>query len=402
MLEPLETGPACGRWLDQLAGELERLEGQGLKRVTRAVQGAIGPEVVIDGRRLILAAANDYLGLAGDPEVIEAAVEAARSHGAGAGAARLISGTFDLDHRLEAELAGFKGTEAALVFSTGYLANLGVVTALTGPGDAIFSDQLNHASIVDGCRLSKAERFVFGHGDVDHLDRLLTEHGSRFRRRLIVTDGVFSMDGDLAPLPELASLARRHEAMLVVDDAHATGVIGPNGGGSLDHFGLKDDRIIQIGTMSKALGCLGGFAAGPAVVIDYLRNTARPFFYTTALPPAVLGAALKALDIVRRRPERRERVLALARKLRAELTGQGWSVPVGETPIVPVIIGDSQDALAASARLNELGIMIPAIRPPTVAPGTARLRIALSAGHTDQHLARIVEAFRTLKEEMGL
>lgn len=392
MPEPAAKLPAAPAWLGDLDRELDGLKADGLYRLTRSLQSPVGPEVVLDGQRLILAASNDYLGLAGHPALARAAAEAAQSRGAGAGAARLVSGGFDLAERLETELAAFKGVDRALVFSTGYMANLGVISSLVGPGDAVFSDQLNHASIVDGCRLSRAERYVYDHNKVGHLAELLARTRGRYRRRLIITDGVFSMDGDLAPLPELAALSRDEEAILAVDDAHATGVIGEHGGGSLDYYNLSPGLVIQIGTMSKALGALGGYVAGPAVIIDYLRNRARSFFYTTGLPPAVLGAARQGLELVINEPERRQGLKQRAGKLRQDLADRGWLVPPGETPIIPIIVGSAHRAVELSARLLEQGILIPAIRPPTVAPGTARLRLALSAAHTGEHLSRIMGA----------
>ena len=378
-------------WRAELAAELAGVEAAGGRRRIRSLGGATGPEVILEGRRLILAASNDYLSLAGDERLRLAAGRAAQEWGAGAGASRLVCGTLALNQELEEALARFKGTEAALVFSSGYLANLGLLAALAGPGDAIFSDELNHASIVDGCRLSRAEVFVFRHRSVDHLAELIGK-ADGFRRRLVVSDGLFSMDGDLAPLPELSSLCRRHDAVLVLDDAHATGVLGPSGKGSLDHFGLAGEDVVQIGTLSKAIGSLGGFVAGPQVLIDYLINASRPFIYTTALPPPVLGAALAGLEIAQAEPWRRQELAEKAAWLRAQLARQGWSVPGDPSPIIPVVLGSNQAALGAAERLLEKEIWAPAIRPPSVPAGSARLRVSLSAGHTWDQVKRIAAA----------
>jgi len=378
-------------WLAELAAELAQREAAGQRRSIRLLNGPTGPEVMMADRRLILAASNDYLSLAGDERLRLAAGRAAQEWGAGAGASRLVCGTLALHNQLEEVIARFKGSEAALVFSSGYLANLGLLAALAGPGDAIFSDELNHASIVDGCRLSRAEVFVFRHRSVDHLAELIGK-ADGFRRRLVVSDGLFSMDGDLAPLPELSSLCRRHDAVLVVDDAHATGVLGPSGKGSLDHFGLAGEDVVQIGTLSKALGALGGFVAGPQVLIDYLTNTSRPFIYTTALPPPVIGAALAGLEIAQAEPWRRQELAEKAAWLRDQLARQGWPVPDDPSPIIPVVLGSNQAALGAAERLLEKGILAPPIRPPSVPVGSARLRISLTAGHTWEQVKGIAAA----------
>ncbi len=379
-------------WLDHRAAALRGRETRGVRRRLRRLDGGVGPEANLEGRTVILAAANDYLALAGSKRLKEAAAEAALSWGGGAGAARLICGDLALHEKLERAIARFKKTEAAIVFSSGYLANLGVLSALARPGDAVFSDQLNHASIVDGCRLSKAEVHVFPHRDVDRLDQLLAR--SKAGRRVIVSDGLFSMDGHLAPLPDLVEICRRREAILVIDDAHATGVLGPEGLGSLDHFHLPHEGVVQVGTLSKALGALGGFVAGERVLIDYIQNKARSFIFTTALPPAAAAAALAGVEAAQEEPWRRQRVMNHAAWLRAELAVEGLGDFEGVGPIIPVILGPSEAALKASAELLEAGVLVPAVRPPTVPQGAARLRVSLSAGHTQAHLEAIAAALK--------
>jgi 8-amino-7-oxononanoate synthase len=354
--------------------------------------------VRIAGRSYLCFASNDYLGLAGDERLRRGAVEAINAFGTGAGGSRLITGNSSLHRRLERELAALKGCEDAVVFAAGYLANLGTISALVGRGDAVFSDALNHASIVDGCRLSGAAISIYPHGDVRALATLLAERPAG--RRLIVTDSVFSMDGDLAPLPALARLAAEHGAMLMVDEAHATGVLGENGGGAVEHFGLGGRVPIIMGTLSKALGAQGAFVAGSASLIDYLRNRARAFVFTTGLSPAAVGAALAALAIVRTEPERRRRLHTLAAQLREGLRTLGYRVPPGETAILPVLVGEAEHALALAAALRERGIFVPAIRPPTVPPGSARLRLSLSAMHTEAQVQETLAAFATLRESL--
>ncbi|MCC6750501.1 MAG: 8-amino-7-oxononanoate synthase [Deltaproteobacteria bacterium] len=363
-----------------LAEELHRLEERGLRR---SLAGPLPAET-------INFSSNDYLGLATHPALSDAACHALRTT-TGAGSARLIGGDLAEHRALEDRVAEYKNTERALLFSTGYQANLGVLTALLSPGDAVYSDALNHASLIDGCRLSRAAIHVFPHADPDALGRLLAE-GSRYRRRLVVTDSVFGMDGDRAPLAALARLARHHDAILVVDEAHATGVCGPHGSGAVAEAGIAPD--VQIATFGKALGCFGAAALGSRVLIDYLTNRARSFVFTTALPPAICAAARAALDVAAsaegdRLRERVQRNLALLHAGLARLGRDG--VPTG-LPIVPLHLGSPEAALAASAALLERGFFVQAIRPPTVPPGTSRLRISLSARHEPEQLQRLLSA----------
>ena len=386
--------------LDPLAfcrAELDRLREAGLERVVRSLSHSSAPEVVLpDGRVAVCLASNNYLGLAARPEVTAAAAEAAVRLGAGAGSARLITGGLTVHDELEARLAAFKGTEAALLFSSGYLANLGTVTALVGPGDAVFSDALNHASIIDGARLSKAAVHVYRHGDAGHLDELLGAWDGA-GRALVVTDSVFSMDGDLAPLPDLADTCERHGAVLMVDEAHATGVVGPGGRGAVAHFGLEGRAPVVMGTLSKALGAAGGFIAGSAALCAFLRHRARSFVFDTALPPPTAAAALAALGVLEREPALAHRVRWLARCMSDGLAAAGYTVSVPDAAVIPVLVGEPQAALDLAGGLLEQGVLAVAIRPPSVPEGTSRLRVTVMATHTDAHLDLALEAFRALR-----
>ncbi|MDQ1518445.1 MAG: 8-amino-7-oxononanoate synthase, partial [Actinomycetota bacterium] len=378
--------PVAADPLGFCAEEVARLEAAGLGRRVRALESASEPEVVLDGRRVLCLASNNYLGLAAHPEVVEAAAGAARLYGAGSGSARLVTGGLTIHDELEARLAAFKGTEAALLFSSGYLANLGTVAALVGPGDAVFSDELNHASIIDGCRLSRADVHVYRHGDAGHLaDRLgaWRRNAGAGPRALVVTDSVFSMDGDVAPLPDIVAACDRHGAVLMVDEAHATGVVGPGGRGAVAGFGLEGRVGVVMGTLSKSLGAAGGFIAGSAALCAYLRNRARSFIFDTALPPPTAAAALAALAIVEREPERPVRARRLAGRLAAGLRAAGYDVPDPPAAVVPVVIGAPDAAVGLSARLLDAGVLVTAIRPPSVPDGTSRLRATVMATHTD-------------------
>jgi 8-amino-7-oxononanoate synthase len=382
-----------------LTEELEALRDADLYRAPRVFEGRADRVVVKDGCELLCFASNNYLGLTADEDVIRAASEATLRYGTGSGASRLVSGTMKLHVRLEEELASFKKTEAALLFGSGFAANLGTITALVGSEDVIYSDRLNHASIIDGSRLSKARLEVYAHADAKDLENRLVRNRDRnpCRRRLIVTDGVFSMDGDLAPLPEILDLAETYDAWVLIDDAHATGVIGPSGAGTADYYGVDSPRLIRLGTLSKAFGGEGGFVAGPADLVDYLRHKARPFVFSTAPSPATVVTALKALEIVRTEPHRRKRLLANAEHLREGLRSLGYSIPGGPTPILPVMIGEPGRAVALSKALEDRGVLAPAIRPPTVAKGTSRLRVTAMATHTDSDIDRALRAFREVR-----
>ena len=388
--------PAASGWLGELRDELAALDRRSLRRAILTPRDGQGATLRIDGRELLNLTSNNYLGLAGDGRVVEGAVEAARAYGASVSASRLLCGSTPLHEELEGRLAALKGREAALLYSSGYLANLGALTALARPGDAIFSDALNHASIIDGCRLSGAETHVYRHRDADHLAELL--RATPARRRLIVSETVFSMDGDVAPLPALAELASAHDAVLVLDEAHTTGVLGPNGEGALARSGLNTDAgvdadgVVVVGTLSKALASAGGFVAASATVIDYLVNRSRPFIFNTALPPASVGAALAALDVVAAEPERRARLDALAARLREGLEAAGHPPSGSETAIVPLLLGPADAALAVERRLREADVLARAIRPPTVPEGTARIRFNLIATHTEGDVDRVLAA----------
>ena len=372
--------------------ELERLESESLLRQVRPLESPQEPEVIRQGRRMLLLASNNYLGLAGDTRVTQAAADAALRWGAGTGSARLITGGITLHDELEAHLAAFKGTEDAVLFSSGFLANLGTIAALVGPGDVVFSDQLNHASIIDGARLSRAEVRVYRHADPGHLEALLRERRGN-GHKLVVTDTVFSMDGDLAPLPDIVAVCEAEGAVLMIDEAHATGVLGPGGRGAVAHFGLEGRIPVVMGTLSKALGAAGGFVAGSRDLVGYLRNRARSFIFDTASPAPVVAAALAALDVVDREPWRGERARELARRLAGGLRSAGFDVVEPAAAIVPVLVGASEHALALSAALDRAGVLVPAIRPPSVPPGQARLRATVMATHTDADIDRAAAAF---------
>lgn len=367
--------------LEWIGGELEHLAGAGLRRRLRHRGDVAGR--LVEGR--VNFSSNDYLALAGDARVAAAAAAAARRWGAGPGASRLVTGGTRLHRELEESLAEWKGTEDAVVFSSGYLANTGTITALAGAGDVVFSDALNHASIVDGCRLSGATVRVYPHADVAALQSLL--EATQARRRLIVTDGVFSMDGDAADLPALVGLARRFDAMLLVDDAHGCGVLGPDGRGTAAAQGCADAVDVTVGTLSKAFGSAGGYVTGSRDLCEWLRNRARGFVFDTALAPPSAGAAAEALRISRAEPERRERAVALAKELAA---GLGVAAPAA--CVVPLLVGDAEAAVALSARLRDAGLDVVAIRPPSVPPGTARLRLTTTAAHTSEDIAHAVAA----------
>lgn len=357
---------------------------------------------VKDGEKLYLnLASNNYLGLTHCPVVQHAAAQAATEHGAGSGGARLITGSHPYYPKLERQLAAFKQTEAAIVFNTGYMANVGTISALANPSDVIFSDELNHASIIDGCRLSKARTVVYRHCDTEHLAELLHDTPCS-GKRIIVTDGVFSMDGDIAPLPALVPLAEKYQAIIIVDDAHATGVIGPGGRGTAAHFGLEGKIHVQIGTLSKALGAEGGFVAGSQLLIEYLVNRARSFIFTTALAPSTIAAASAALAQLVSRPELVAKLQENAAFLRNGLNQSGLTVGQGITPIIPVTVGEADTALALASELKDYGVLISAIRPPTVPPGASRLRIAVSAAHSKYELSKALDIITAAAQRLNL
>jgi len=382
-------------WERALRGELERREQQGLLRQTRFFAGSGRRLVTPEGRAVVDFSSNDYLGLAGHPALAEAAARAAREQGTGATASRLVVGGRRPLEELEARLAEHKGTEAALVLGSGFLANAGVLPALAGREDALFSDRLNHASIVDGCRLAGAELHRYRHGDPDHLERLL--RSSRARRKLIVTDTVFSMDGDTAPLPELVELKERYGAALLVDDAHGAGVFGPHGEGYAHEVGVADRVDLLLGTFSKAYGAYGAYVAGRAVWIRYLENACRTLIYSTALPPPVLAAAAAALALAPTMDAERAALRRRAERFRAALAGRGADTAGSTTQIVPVVVGEPEAALALSQALEERGVLAVAVRPPTVPAGSARLRFSLTAAHDDADIDRALDALATAR-----
>jgi 8-amino-7-oxononanoate synthase len=366
-----------------------------LFRTLKNVESINGVKAVIGGRTLTLFCTNDYLGLSGHPKVREAAKAAIDDIGFGAGSAPLIAGHTVYHERLESELARFKGAEKALLFGSGYLANTGMIPALASDGDAILSDELNHASIIDGCRLSKAEVFIYNHCDPASIEEKLKDCKS-CNRRIIVTEGVFSMDGDIAPLPEVNGLAEKYDAALIVDEAHATGTIGAAGRGSFEHFGIAPGNSIQMGTLGKALGSYGAFVAANSDTIDWLVNKARSFIFSTALPPAACAAASAALQLIKEEKEKCGLLREKARTLRSSLKADGFNVLGDGTPIIPMVIGKADEALKLSAALMEAGYYVPAIRPPTVPEGKSRLRLTVSALHTLEDIEGLLDALRRL------
>lgn len=386
-----------------LSDELARLRKEGLFREMRIVGGSQGRRVVLDGREVLLLCSNNYLGLADHPALKEAAIRAVESYGTGSGAARLVSGSMDLHAELEQRIALFKGTEEALLFNSGYAANTGIISALVGRGDIVFSDRLNHASIVDGCLLSRAKFIRYPHNDMTALRRILEESPTT-GRRLIVTDGVFSMDGDLAPLAELVTLKREFGALLMVDDAHGTGVLGATGRGSAELAGVMADIDIHMGTLGKGLGGFGAYAASSREVVSYLVNKARSFIFSTSLPPAVLGAAKAAFDIVAS-PEGEMLRTALERNssfFRTALEQAGFDTMGSATQIVPLFVGGAVPTMTFSSRLLEAGIFVQGIRPPTVPAGSCRLRCTLMATHTEEDLAEAVAVIAAVGRDLAV
>jgi len=378
---------------------LEALEARNLLRRLRRVDFASGTSIGLEGRKLISFCANDYLGLAHHPALKAAATQAIGDWGVGAGASRLISGHSRLYEALEAGLAALKGTEAALVFSSGYAANSGALGAIIEKGDLVLADRLNHASLMEACRRSEGHFRIYRHKDIAQLRHLL-EKRKKNQVVWIVTDGVFSMDGDCAPLQEILRLADTHEAYIYLDDAHATGVLGPHGGGLADECQLSSPRLIQMGSLSKALGGLGGFVAGSRTLIQYLINKARPFIYSTALPPSILAAGLAALELLEKAPSLREQLWKNRDYFHEKAQALGFDTLGSETPIVPILIGESQKALDFSERLCQAGFFVPAIRPPTVPEGSARLRITFSASHSQVQIEALLKHLEAIARDL--
>ena len=380
-----------------LEDDLRELEAQGLLRSRRILQSAQSAHVTVDGQAYLAFCSNDYLGLAAHPALIEAARQGAAQYGVGAGASHLIIGHTDAHHQLEIELAQFVGQEAALLFSTGYMANLGIVSALMGRSDLVLADKLNHASLNDAAQLSRARLARYNHLDLGHLERLLVAASER--KKLVVTDAVFSMDGDIAPLPELVVLCERYNAYLLVDDAHGFGVLGEHGRGILEHFNVSSPRLIYMATLGKAAGVFGAFAAGNASLIQTLMQGARTYIYTTAFPPLLAAALRTSLQLFRAEAWRRAHLRELVAALKQTLHPGRWQLLLSETPIQPLLVGGNQEAVALSDALRSRGILVPAIRPPTVPKGQARLRISLSAAHSKNDVRKLAETLNALAAE---
>lgn len=383
--------------------ELITLEEEGLKRSLRLVESEPDAWIIMDGRRVLNLCSNNYLGLANDQRIKQAAVEAIKNYGFGSGASRLVCGNTKLHEELERKITEFKKSEACLVFNSGYTANIGIISALVKRGDAVFCDKFNHASVVDGIILSRAEFRRYAHKDIPALEDLLKKSGS-YRRRLIVTDSVFSMDGDIAPLGELIDLAKRYDCLLMIDEAHATGVLGENGRGALEHLGLEDkkDGIIQMGTLSKALGGFGAYACGSKDLIDYLINHSRAFIYTTSLPPSIIAANIKALEIIQSEPQLRTKLKSNVDFLKDKLHSLGFDTKESQTPIIPLITKEPKLTMNFSRRLFEEGVFVQGIRPPTVPEGSARLRITLMASHTKDDLKFALERIEKIGKEIDI
>jgi glycine C-acetyltransferase/8-amino-7-oxononanoate synthase len=390
--------------MDELSTRLDDLKDQGLYRRLRLVSGPQGPRVVLDGTPVLLLCSNNYLGLSDHPRIREAAADAAMRWGVGAGASRLVSGSMTIHRRLEERLAGFKRAESALLFGSGYLANLGVIQALGDETSLICSDELNHASIVEGCRAAKAPTFVYRHGDLEHLAWGLREKvpAGASGRPLIVTDSVFSMDGDIAPLEGIVDLARRFGARTMVDEAHATGCVGPGGRGAVVAAGLEREVDVIVGTLGKALGSYGAFVAGSLSLTRFLINRARPVIFSTAPAPPIVAGALAALDLLEAQPERVERLQQNAAVLHGALVDEGVALTGAPSHILPIVVGDATTAMTLCERLLERRVFAQAIRPPTVPEGTSRLRITVSASHTPQELRRAAQAVAEVARDLGL
>lgn len=386
--------------MDKFAESLEVIKEKGLYREMLYLDAAQRPHTLVDGKMMLLLSSNNYLGLCDDDRLKEAAIAAIREFGVGAGGSRFTTGSYKLHRELEERLAQFKGTEACLIFSTGYAANLGTIAGLADSNWVIFSDRLNHASIVDGCRLSGAKLVIYKHCDMKDLENKIKRYHKG--KGLIVTDGVFSMDGDIAPLTEIVKLAKNYALMTMVDDAHATGILGPNGGGSADYFGLQDEVDIQMGTLSKAFASEGGYIAGKQSLLDYLRHKAKSFIYSTALAPHNIAVSLKALEVIQKEPERRESLHEKSRWFRGEFIKNGFDVPMNNTPIIPLMIGEADKAVTFSRSLFEEGVYVPAIRPPTVPNGSSRLRFSIMATHTKGDLEMALQKSIVVGKELSL
>ncbi len=397
----MSAGPVTASPLQYLDEVLTQLKRDGLYRNLRQLTGEQLARARFDGHDVINLSSNNYLGLTTHPRLREAALRAVRELGVGSGSVRTIAGTMDLHMELERRIAVFKKTEASVVFQSGFAANAGTVSALLGKGDLILSDELNHASIIDGARLSRADIRVFPHRDVHALGRLLEETRA-VKRRLVITDGVFSMEGDIAPLREIAALARTHGAIMMIDDAHSSGVLGRAGRGTVDHFDVHGQVDVQVGTLSKAIGVLGGYVCGSKSLIEYLYHRARPFLFSTSHPPAVAAACLAAFDVLEEEPERIERLWANTKRFKAGLSRLGFNTGSSETPITPILVGDADLAMRFSDRLFERGVFAQGIGYPTVAKGKARLRTIVTATHVDEDLDRALSVLGDVGRELSV
>ena len=393
--------------LAHLTAVLDELRAKGTYFHLRVLDDQQAPVCHYDGKEVINLASNNYLGLANHPKLVQAAIEATRNFGVGSGAVRTIAGTMRLHMELEEKIARFKNVEACVVFQSGFAANAGTVSAILGKEDVILSDELNHASIIDGARLSRATIKVFRHKDVNHCEQLLQELAGQPGRKLVITDGVFSMDGDIGPVDKLAALAEKYGAIMMVDDAHASGVLGRNGRGSVDHFGMHGKVDVQVGTLSKAIGSLGGYVCGSKDLIDYLYHRARPFLFSTSHPPSVAATCIAAFDLLESEPERIERLWANTRYFQQELRRAGFNVggqntPATETPITPVIVGDGRKAMEFSRALFDEGLMATGIAFPTVPEGKARIRLIMTSEHTRPQLDQALEKLERVAKRLGI
>ena len=388
--------------LSYLSQQLNQWRQEGTYQRLRVLQSESAAHSRFDGKEVINLASNNYLGLTTHPKLREAALRAVEQFGVGSGAVRTISGTMSLHMQLEERIAAFKNVKACVVFQSGFAANAGTVAAILGPEDHIISDELNHASIIDGCRLSRAKIHVFPHKDTQAAENILTELDRAAGRKLLISDGVFSMDGDIGPLPGLTAAAEKHGAIMMVDDAHSSGVLGRNGRGTIDHFGLHGRVQVQVGTLSKAIGVLGGYVCGSRDLIEFLYHRARPFLFSTSHPPAVAAACLAAFDVLEQEPERIQNLWNNTKYFKAGLTSSGFDTGMSETPITPVIVGEPKLAHELSRLLFEEGVLATGIGFPTVPKGKARVRTIVTATHTQEELDRALEAFRRIGKRLGL
>ncbi|NLV75904.1 MAG: glycine C-acetyltransferase [Tissierellia bacterium] len=388
--------------LNFLKEKIEELKKQGVYRKLPVLEGANEAEIILDGKKVINLSSNNYLGFANHPRLKKGAIEAVEKYGAGAGAVRTIVGNMSIHEELEELLAEFKREEAVFIYQSGFNCNAGTIQAITEKGDLIISDELNHASIIDGTRLSKADKAIFKHSDMDHLEQILKENRDKYNNVLIITDGVFSMDGDIAKLPEIVELAEKYEALTYVDDAHGSGVLGESGRGTVDHFGLHGRVDFSIGTLSKAIGVVGGYVAGSKIMYEWLNHRARPVLFSTTLPPAAAGAIIEAIKMLMETTEYTDRLWDNANYFKEKLGTLGFDTGHSETPITPVIIGDEAKTMEFSRKLLEKGVFVSGIVFPTVPKGTGRVRCMVTAAHTKDQLDRAVDIFEQVGKEMNI